>query len=79
MEIYDQEMGNKAMDNAFLLVTGRATLADLFDLDDPYVFIPFDPDDIPNKEQLIEDLIEHYSHFEEYEKCQELVNLKECQ
>lgn len=75
----EQDIAEKALDNAYRLVTGKITLEELFDEAeestddiDKEIYLPFDPEeDIP--EDCIEVLLEHYIYHEEYEKCSELV------
>ena len=77
----DLELYNKAMDNAYLVITNRLKLEGLLeelDNDDLEEFsLPFNPflhDNISNEE--IDEVIEHFSNLEEYEKCAELVSFK---
>ena len=78
----EQDIAEKALDNAYRLVTGKITLEELFDEAeestddiDKEIYLPFDPEeDIP--EDCIEVLLEHYIYHEEYEKCSELVKVQ---
>ncbi len=77
----DLELYNQAMDNAYLVITNKLDLEDLLvelDNDDLAEFsLPFNPflhEDISNEE--IDEVIEHFTGLEEYEKCAELVNYK---
>jgi len=77
------ELYNSAMDNAYNLITGKIDVDDMFiefdEGDDdallPLPFNPFMSEKYSNA--LIDVVIEHFSHYEEYEKCAELVKIKE--
>ena len=78
----EQEIAEKALDNAYRLIIGKVTLEELFDEAemakndiDKEIYLPFDPEDgIP--EDCIEVLLEHFIYHEEYEKCAELVKVQ---
>tara|TARA_R110000851_G_scaffold106911_1_gene226643 strand:- start:700 stop:924 length:225 start_codon:yes stop_codon:yes gene_type:complete len=63
---------NTAMHNAYLVVTGKRSL-ESFTKD----LSPMLPLDFNNKGVLVDSLIDHYSDMEEYDKCDELSNLKD--
>tara|TARA_R100000742_G_C4269506_1_gene88007 strand:+ start:1073 stop:1354 length:282 start_codon:yes stop_codon:yes gene_type:complete len=78
------ELYNSAMDNAYNLITGRLTVDELFiEFDEnedeegvlPLPFNPFLSEKFSNA--LIDVVIDHFSSIEEYEKCAELVKIKE--
>jgi len=78
----DLEAYNSSMENAYMLVTKRMTLDDIYELmEDGKVsefYLPFDPLDGDGRDDsTIDLLIEYFISIEEYEKCQELVNLRE--
>ena len=78
----DLEMYEEAMENAYLIITKKLTLDD--------IYIKFEEDGILNKFYLpfnpmqedgrstdvIDMVIEYYTGTEEYEKCAELVKIK---
>jgi len=78
----DLEDYNSAMDNAYNLVTKRITLDDIFEAAESEgelvnFYLPFDPLDSDGRDEgTLDLLIEHFTEIEEYEKCQELVNIK---
>ena len=81
-ELTEEEESN-LMRNSFLIVTGRTTYEGLLDGLMGSAFIggamftllnPEDPNE--NKEEAIDTLIEYYTQEEDYEKCAELVKLK---
>ena len=81
-ELTDEEESN-LMRNSFLIVTGRTTYEGLLDGLIGSAFIggsmftllnPEDPEE--DKEKAIDTLIEYYTQEEDYEKCAELVKLK---
>tara|TARA_R100000030_G_C3196974_1_gene109863 strand:+ start:160 stop:438 length:279 start_codon:yes stop_codon:yes gene_type:complete len=73
---------NNAMDNAYDFVTKRITLDDIYEkaektgrIEDFY--LPFDPIESDGRDEATLDLlIHHFISTEEYEKCQELQNIK---
>ncbi len=77
----DLELFNQAMDNAYLFVTGRIDMEDIYKAVDRGVekfSLPFDPLKHDGRsDDIIDMLIEHFINTEEYEKCTELTKLKE--
>ena len=74
---------NQSMDNAFLIVTKRKTLDDIYleleKEDSPEFFLPFDPIENDGRDPATLDLlISHFEELEDYEKCSELQKLKTC-
>ena len=78
----DLEMYEKAMENAYNLITKKNTLDDIY-----YEFetngnleafhLPFDPvEEDGRSPDIIDMLIEYFTTTEEYEKCSELVKIK---
>tara|TARA_R100000008_G_C3464447_1_gene105805 strand:- start:106 stop:381 length:276 start_codon:yes stop_codon:yes gene_type:complete len=73
----DLDLYNRAMENAYLLVTGKKTLEELLTKDVEDIPLPFDPENEDGRSSDILDiLIVYYEEMEEYEKCAELTNLK---
>jgi hypothetical protein len=78
----DLEDYNSAMDNAYNFVTKKITLDDIFEAAESEgelvsFYLPFDPLDSDGRDEgTLDLLIEHFTEIEEYEKCQELVNIK---
>jgi len=78
LALYDQ-----AMNNAFEFITQKKTLEELYthmDMLDQGYPLPFDPTFEDGKsEDVLDMLIEHFTTYEEYEKCAILVKIKkEC-
>ena len=78
----DLELYGRAMDNAYDLITKRKTLDDIYyrleeeTIDDfPLPFNPLTEDG--RTVDIIDVVIEHFTSTEEYEKCAELVKIKE--
>lgn len=72
---------NESMDNAYDLVTKKKTLDDIYlELDSgeySKFYLPFDPSTNDGRDEATLDLlIEHFSLVEAYEKCNELLKLK---
>ncbi len=76
----DLELFNQAMNNAYLLVTNRTSIDKLMDALDRgvgNVALPFNPKADDGKSDMIIDmLLEHFVSTEEYEKCSELMKIK---
>tara|TARA_R110000824_G_scaffold70666_2_gene181124 strand:- start:4373 stop:4645 length:273 start_codon:yes stop_codon:yes gene_type:complete len=78
LALYDQ-----AMNNAFEFITQKKTLEELYthmDILDQGYPLPFDPTfEDGRTEDVLDMLIEHFTTYEEYEKCATLVKIKkEC-
>jgi hypothetical protein len=79
------ELYSNAMDNAYNLITGRMKLEELFvdfkddeDEEDDLLPLPFNPFMVGKySDDTIDLVIEHFIGLEEYEKCAELVAIKE--
>ena len=67
---------NQVMHCSYLIVTNKVTLTQLYELDYDFGLI-FDPED-PNVDvdEIIDTLLDHFIYLEEYEKCQDLINIK---
>lgn len=77
----DIEDYHESMQNAYLFVTKKLTVDDVYDdLESGKVtefYLPFDPIQNDGRDNATLDLlIEHFTELEEYEKCQELVKIK---
>ena len=81
----DLELYNRAMVNAYDLITKKKTLDDIYyALEDDTISdfpLPFDPiEEDGRRSDIIDIVIEYFISIEEYEKCAELVKIKEkCQ
>jgi len=81
----DLELYEQAMNNAYDIITKRKTLDDIYyELEEETIGVfplPFDPiAEDGRTEDIIDIVIEHFTNTEEYEKCAELVKIKEkCQ
>jgi hypothetical protein len=81
----DLELYNRAMINAYELITKKKTLDDIYHaLEDDTISdfpLPFDPiEEDGRNSSTIDIVIEYFISIEEYEKCAELVEIKEkCQ
>jgi|TARA_R110000822_G_scaffold78049_11_gene187093 hypothetical protein len=77
----DIELYNEAMENAYMLITKKKTLDDIYyDLESEELEsfpLPFDP--LVNdgrSADILDMLIEHFTNYEEYEKCAALLKIK---
>lgn len=76
----EAEVLTAAYENTYLIITNRVSLEELLTdhLDSgEFLFLPFDPGVPHTIDLIIDDVIEHFEDCEEYEKCAELVKLKE--
>ena len=74
----DEEAHEIAMENAYLIISGRMRITEMLDKDPEKLLLAFNPYKITKKriKTTIEALIQHYTEREEYEKCAELVKIK---
>lgn len=79
----DLEMYEQAMENAYELITNKKTLDDIFEEFESNgviekFYLPFDPVEEDGKTaDIIDMLLEYFINTEEYEKCAELVKIKD--
>ena len=78
----DLELYERAMNNAYNLITKRKTLDDIYyDLENDSIGdfpLPFDPiSEDGRTDDIIDMVVEHFTSTEEYEKCAELIKIKE--
>jgi hypothetical protein len=74
----DEQVAEYSMNNAYLLLTNQKSLEDLLDDNMAGIYIPVNPVE-EYKEALhsmIDEIIKYFEYTEEYEKCQELMELK---
>jgi len=78
-EITDEELARLANENTFNILMGNVTVKELFDQD---IDVPLlvDPSQeflsSTTKMEILDGMIEYYVEEEDYEKCSELVKLK---
>ena len=78
-QIEMEEITQQANDNTFNILTGKITMEDLFESDQdniPLLVQTTEIVDLENRLDVLEGMIEYYTEGEEYEKCAELVKLK---
>ena len=76
-DLQTQNNSEIGLENSYLVLTGQITLEELF-IKHPYkVYLAHVPGDVDNEKNIIDDLIDHYIYYEEYEKCSELKKLKD--
>ena len=78
----DMELYERAMKNAYLIITKRKILDDIYyELEEDIIDdlpLPFDPiEEDGRSDDIIDIVIEYFTSTEEYEKCAELVKIKE--
>ena len=78
----DLRMYNESMENAYDIITKRVTLDDLYDdFEENGIrkfYLPFDPiNEDGRNPDVIDVVIEYFTSTEEYEKCAELVKIKD--
>ena len=76
----DLDIFSEAMNNAYLLVTNRISMDSLYQALEKGVgnlALPFDPTQHDGKsDDVLDMLLEHFVGSEEYEKCSELMKIK---
>lgn len=78
----DMELYERAMNNAYDIITKKKTVDDIYfdlegDIYDTY-YLPFDPIHEDGRSiDIIDMIIEYYTSTEEYERCTELVKIKD--
>ena len=78
-EITNEELVRLANENTFSILMGKITIEELFeqDIDIPLLVDPSEKSlSNEKKREILEGMIEYYTEGEEYEKCSELVKLK---
>ena len=71
------EILDEAYRNAYLIATGQLSVKELLNKADDMIFLPFDPSAPETFVMIIDDVIQYFSDSEEYEKCAELVKVKD--
>ena len=78
-EITDEELARLANDNTFDILMGNVTIKELFDQDiDVPLLVDPSQEFLSNttKMEILDGMIDYYVEVEEYEKCSELLKLK---
>jgi len=83
-EFFDNELNveeeieilDSAYRNAYRVATGKISVSDLLSESDDLIFLPFDPTAPETFGSIIDDVIDYFEDSEEYEKCAELVSIK---
>ena len=78
-EITDEELARLANENTFNILMGNITVKELFDQDiDVPLLVDPSQEFLSNttKMEVLDGMIEYYVEEEDYEKCSELVKLK---
>ena len=78
-EIADEELARLANDNTFNILMGNITVKELFDKDiDVPLLVDPSQEFLSNttKMEILDGMIDYYVEVEEYEKCSELLKLK---
>ena len=73
-QLKDEEMLDDSIINSYYVLTGKATIEDIVECQEfPMFFI--NPEDELDESSL-NDMLDYFISTEEYEKCQELIELK---
>ena len=73
-QLKDEEMLDDSIINSYYVLTGKATIDDIIERQEfPMFFI--NPEDELDESSL-NDMLDYFISTEEYEKCQELIELK---
>ena len=78
----DIELYNKAMENAYNIITKKKTKDDIYyELEEGVqteFYLPFNPIDQDGRDSATIDLlVEHFEELEDYEKCAKLIKIKD--
>lgn len=75
---YKEDIVNRSMHYSYLLITQQIEFEELMELQLEEGFgLIFDPyDSHINEDEIIDTLLDHFIYLEEYEKCQDLVEIK---
>ena len=71
------EILDEAYRNAYKIAVGEMTVRELLDSAEEMIFLPFDPSAPETFTMVVDDIIQYFSDTEEYEKCAELVKVKD--
>ena len=71
------EILDEAYRNAYKIAIGKMTVRELLDSAEEMIFLPFDPSAPETFSMVVDDIIQYFSDTEEYEKCAELVKVKD--
>ena len=71
------EILDEAYRNAYSIATGRLTVSELLKKSPDMIFLPFDPSSPDTFKMIINDIIKYFEENEEYEKCAELLEVKD--
>ena len=75
---YEQMLVDSAFENSYKVLTKKTTFEKLMDTKDKFgikAIMIYDPSEEPN-EDVWDDVIYYYEDLEEYERCAELLKLK---
>ena len=75
---YEQMIIEKAFENSYKVLTNKTTFEDLMAKKEKYglrAILIYDPSEDPD-EFVFDDAIDYFEELEEYEKCAELLKLK---
>lgn len=72
----DEELLDIAYYNTFLIATGRLTVEELINVKDLQVYLAYDPKAPETLKEVLDGTIKYFEDREEYEKCNELVRIK---
>ena len=71
------EILDEAYRNAYKIAVGEMTVKELLEKAEDMIFLPFDPSAPETFSMIVDDIIQYFADTEEYEKCAELVKIKE--
>ena len=75
---YENYIVDQAFENSYQVLTSRSTFEDLLDKKTKYgvkAIMIYDPTEDPD-EDIYDDIIVYYEDLEEYERCAELLSIK---
>ena len=72
-QLKDEEMLDDSIINSYYILTGKATIDDIIERQEFPMFFINPSDELD--EDILNDMLDYFISTEEYEKCQELVEL----
>ena len=74
---YAEKLYKQCMFNSYLLFTRKKSFSDLISGQNPWFTFDSLDDFIDNRDKYIDEAIKYFEDIEEYEKCNELLKIKD--
>ena len=73
-KLSDEDLYHHSMVNAYKLLTKKESLTNLIEMEESH--FPFNPTIKIEDDSVYDKIIDYFCELEEYEKCQEILNIK---